>query len=141
MLQRPLLNSNSSWRAAALSLTFAVALGACGGGGGGGGTSPSPPPPPPPGGTGPTWTQGQFAPASNFKDRCAVVRTGVDIENRPFPDRQGTALEERFWLRSWTNETYLWNTEVQDRNPADFADRRTYFNILRTFATTPSGKE
>ncbi|MFN7054712.1 S41 family peptidase [Hyphomonas sp.] len=82
-----------------------------------------------------------FAAASTFKDRCAAPRTGVDMEGRPFPDRAGTALEERFWLRSWTHETYLWNTEVQDRNPADFADRRSYFNILRTFALTPSGKE
>lgn len=112
-----------------------------------GGSSPTPPPPapppppPPPVNTGPTWTQGVFQPASQFEDRCAVVRTGVDIEGNPFPDRAGSLLEELFWLRSWTNETYLWNTEVQDRNPATFNDRLAYFAVLRTTATTPSGKD
>jgi hypothetical protein len=63
------------------------------------------------------------------------------LNNRPFPDRAGTALEERFWLRSWTNETYLWNTEVTDQNPANFPNRTAYFAVLKTNATTPSGKE
>ena len=82
-----------------------------------------------------------FQPAGNFKNRCEVRRVGQDIEGNTFPDIQGTALDERFWLRSWTNETYLWNTEVTDRNPANFANRLDYFAILRTLATTPSGKE
>jgi C-terminal processing protease CtpA/Prc len=82
-----------------------------------------------------------FAAASSFKDRCEVPRTGNDLFGRPFPDRAGTALEERFWLRSWTNETYLWNTEVQDQNPANFSTRRNYFTVLRTTAQTPSGKD
>lgn len=101
----------------------------------------SSPPPPPPTSSGPTWTQGVFQPASQFKDRCAVVRTGVDIEGNAFPDRLGSLLEELFWLRSWTNETYLWNTEVADRDPATFSNRLTYFGVLRTTAQTPSGKD
>ena len=137
---------------ALLALTAPVWVAACGGGGSGGGSGsvavsppppapppPSPPPPPPP--SGPTWTQGVFAPASTFKDRCEVRRVGQDIEGNTFPDVQGTALEERFWLRSWTNETYLWNTEVTDRNPANSANRLDYFALLRTFATTASGKD
>lgn len=129
---------------ALLTLAMPVWLSACGGGGGGGGTagavSPPPPPPPPPA-SGPTWTQGVYPAASTFKNRCEVRRVGQDIEGKTFPDVQGTALDERFWLRSWTNETYLWNTEVTDRNPANFTNRRDYFAVLRTFATTPSGKE
>lgn len=115
-------------------------LAACSGGGSSPPASP-PPPPPPTGTTGPVWTQGVFAPASQFEDRCAVVRTGVDIEGNPFPDRLGSLAEELFWLRSWTNETYLWNTEVVDRNPAGFNDRLAYFAVLKTTATTPSGKD
>jgi C-terminal processing protease CtpA/Prc len=130
--------------AAALRSYFLIAglllAAACGGGGGGPTSPPVSPPPPPPASSGPTWTQGVFAPAGSFKDRCAVVRTGVDIEGNPFPDRAGSLLEELFWLRSWTNETYLWNTEVEDRNPATFSDRIAYFNVLKTTATTPSGK-
>ncbi len=63
------------------------------------------------GAAGPSWTQGVFDPASTFKNRCEVRRVGQDIEGNTYPDVQGTLLEELFWLRSWTNETYLWNTE------------------------------
>ena len=109
--------------------------------GGSSSTPAPPPPPPPPSSSGPTWTQGVFQPASQFKDRCAAVRTGVDIEGNAFPDRQGSLLEELFWLRSWTNETYLWNAEVADRNPATFSNRLTFFDALRTTAKTSSGKD
>jgi hypothetical protein len=70
-----------------------------------------------------------------------MVRTGVDIEGNPFPDMLGSTLEENFWLRSWTHETYLWNDEVVDRNPANFSDRLTYFAVLRTTEQTLSGKD
>lgn len=126
-----------------LSFLSIFLLAACSDGGGGGGLAPPmpPPPPPPSGGTGPNWTEGVFQPASTFKDRCEVVRTGVDMEGNPFPDVPGSMLEEMFWLRSWTQETYLWNDEVIDRNPADFDDRLEYFALLRTTATTPSGRD
>ena len=93
----------------------------------------------PPSANTPTYTAGVFEPASNFKDRCQVVRTGVDIEGNPFTDMVGSTLEENFWLRSWTDETYLWNNEVADRNPGGFATPVSYFNVLKTTATTPSG--
>ena len=101
----------------------------------------APLPAPTPAPTGPTWTSGVYAAASQFKDRCQIVRTGVDFEGNPFPDRAGSTAEENFWLRSWTNETYLWNTEVVDRNPNSFNDPVAYFNLLRTTATTASGKD
>ncbi|GJL90550.1 S41 family peptidase [Hyphococcus sp.] len=69
------------------------------------------------------------------------MRTGVDIEGFPFPDMLGSTLLENFWLRSWTRETYLWNTEVVDRNPANYANRLQYFDLLRTTAKTASGKD
>lgn len=126
---------------AAITVATLVLAGACSGGGGGGGGSPiggSPPPAPPPP---PAWTQGVFAPASTFKDRCQVVRTGVDFEGRPFSDIAGSLAQELFWLRSWTNETYLWPDEVTDRDPRTFTDRLAYFATLRTTATTPSGAD
>jgi carboxyl-terminal processing protease len=117
---------------------FIAALSGCGGGGGGGsggggGGNPSVV-------TGPTWTQGSFQPASTFENRCAVVRTGNDSQGRPFPDQAGTLAQELFFLRSWTNQTYLWNTEVADQNPAGFSDRIAYFNVLKTNALASSGK-
>ncbi|HWA00703.1 MAG TPA: S41 family peptidase [Caulobacterales bacterium] len=64
----------------------------------------------------------------------------MDIEGNPFPDQAGSILQENFWLRSWTHETYLWNGEVVDRNPANYADPVAYFNTLKTTATTSSGR-
>ena len=124
----------SSWRIL-VGAVVALAATACGGGGGGPGGGSSPPI-----ATGPTWTQGVFQPASTFENRCAVVRTGKDSQGHPFPDQAGSLAQELFWLRSWTNQTYLWNTEVLDQNPAAFADRIAYFNVLKTNAITPSGK-
>ncbi len=121
-------------------------LAACGGGGGGGSTAPPtavspPPPPPPPTSQGPSWTQNVFQASSMFKDQCQAPRSGVDIEGNAFPDQAGTLLEELFWLRSWTNETYLWNNEVTDRDPAGFSNRVTYFDQLKTTAVTSSGED
>ena len=43
---------------------------------------------------------------------------------RPAPaDRRGTATDENNWLRSWTNELYLWYGEVTDRDPASIHHR------------------
>lgn len=126
-------------RGLAVSAVFLLAA-ACGDSGGSSGPAPNTPPsPPPPASGGPTWTNGVFQPAATFKDRCAVVRTGVDIEGNPFPDRPGSIVEENFWLRSWTHETYLWNDEVTDRNPANYTNRLAYFGLLKTTNVTPSG--
>ena len=117
-------------------------LAACSGGGGGGGSdvassgsgssSSS-------GGSG--WVAGVFAPSSTFAAKCQTPRTGVDSEGNPFPDVQGTLLDEDNWLRSWTHETYLWNTEVVDTDPSLFNGTAIdYFNTLKTNAVTASGK-
>ncbi len=119
----------------------ALILAACSDGGGAPPAASAPTPTPPPsGGSGPTWTAGVYEPASRFKNRCEAPRSGVDIEGNPFPDIAGSLLEELFWLRSWTNETYLWNTEVPDQNPASFSDRLAYFDVLVTTQLTPSGQ-
>jgi hypothetical protein len=117
-----------------------LVLAGCGGGGGGGGGSSgggavvTPPP------SGPTWTRGVFQSASTFENRCAAPRAGADSQGRAFPDQAGSLAQELFWLRSWTNQTYLWNTEVVDQNPSGFTDRLAYFNVLKTNAATASGQ-
>jgi carboxyl-terminal processing protease len=137
----------------ALCVTLIIAptvLTACGGGGSGGSPAPiavSPPPPPPllppppPPPSGLTWQSGVFAASSSIKDRCEVVRTGVDSEGRSFPDIAGSLLSEKFWLRSWTNETYLWNNEVLDTDPAATPSKLDYFAKLRTVAKTSSNRD
>ncbi len=115
-------------------LPFAAAiLTACGGGGSGGGSSALTPPA--------GWVQGQFQPESTFAQMCVAPRTGIDPgTQKPYPDVQGTLLDELNWLRSWNNDLYLWFDEVTDQNPANFATDAAYFAVLKTTATTPSGK-
>ena len=80
-----------------------------------------------------------FAPSSSFAAQCATPRTGIDpATGRLFPDVQGSTLSENNYLRSWTNELYLWYSEVPDINPAGYSTAN-YFNLLKTSAVTPSG--
>ncbi len=111
-------------------------LAGCGGGGGDGGSANDNPPP-----TGGNWTAGLFLPSPTFKDQCARPRTGARSDGQPYPDRPGAVLAENNWLRSWTNELYLWYDEVVDRNPANYSNPLTYFELLKTTAVTPSGAD
>lgn len=125
-------------------VSAALALASCGGSGGGSSTPPvvvSPPPPPPPPPT-TTWTQGQFSPKSTFEAKCITVRSGSSpITGNPYPDTAGNEAEEKFWVRSWNNETYLWYDEVTDVDPNGVSGVLPYFNTQRTTAQTPSGKD
>lgn len=117
----------------------ALSLTACGGGSSGGSTT---------GGSGggggntitaPTWVAGQFPAEGTLKNFCQIPRTGIDpFTQQPYPDRAGTSMHEKMWLRSWTNNTYLWYSEVPDNNPANFSVL-AYFNQLKTTQLTDSG--
>jgi hypothetical protein len=56
-----------------------------------------------------------------------------------FPDKQGTVLTQNNWLRSWSNDLYLWYNEIVDRDPSLYTTPE-YFDLLKTTATTASGK-
>jgi len=119
------------------ALTFsAVLLTACGGGGG---NTVAVVPPPPPVSQGPTFTPNVFAPRSTFVAQCAVPRSGSDPDGNAYPDRTGSTLLEKFWLRSWSHETYLWNDEIEDVDPNSIADRVDYFDVLKTNELTETG--
>ena len=105
-------------------------LAACGGGDGDGGSSSSSSSS---GGAGGTWTPGVYLPSTNFDAMCVAPRAGT-------ADRRGTATDENNWLRSWTNELYLWYSEVTDRDPSLSSSTTEYFPLLRTTATTASGQ-
>ena len=120
-------------------LVTLVTLVSCGGGGGGtgntggtGGTGGGTP-------TAPVWTAGQFNDESQFKNFCVAPRSGADPYNGGvYPDKAGTAMHEKMWLRSWNNRTYLWYGEVADLDPASYSIS-AYFNLLKTTAVTDSG--
>ena len=103
-------------------------LAACGGGGGGGGGGGNPGA----GGSGGNYTPGVFPARADFAAQCITPRAGTT-------DRSGSAFTEKMFLRSWTNELYLWFAEVPDTNPNSIADVIQYFNALKTPQTTPSG--
>ena len=115
-----------------------MSLSGCGGGGSSSNTDTTNPPPTT---TEPTWTAGTFAASSEFKDQCAVPRTGNDPynDNQPYPDTAGYEFTEKMWLRSWSDETYLWYDEIEDNDPDNFSSVAAYFDQLKTFETTDSG--
>ena len=146
---------------------LALFVAACGGGGGGGGRD-APAPPPPPVDTDNDGTADDqdtdddgdgvadvddafpldpertvdpnvFADAADYAASCAAPRSGADsFTGRPFEDRQGSARDEKLWLRSWSNDLYLWYDEIEHVDPVGYSVL-DYFDELRTFARTPSG--
>jgi len=119
-------------------ITFVAVLSliSCGGGGnsedsgGGGGSS-----------EGPTWTAGVYENEDNFKDQCENPRSGTDLNGNAFPDQSGSTLHENHWLRSWSNNTYLWYSELPDIDPATESNPTDYFDLLKTPQTTASGTD
>ncbi|WP_206074691.1 S41 family peptidase [Pseudoalteromonas rubra] len=91
------------------------------------------------GSTEPSWQAGVFPPATNFINFCATPRTGQDPynNNQPYPDKAGTMMHEKMWLRSFSNETYLWYDEIADNNPSDFSTVASYFEQLKTTQRNP----
>ena len=121
----------------ALAVTVAI-LSGCGGGGGGGNTT-TPVTTTPQVSNDPSWEPGVYESQSTFIAQCESPRTGIDpFTGSAYPDSQGSALEEKLWLRSWTNDTYLWYDEVDDNDPENFSVI-AYFDQLKTNELTPSG--
>ena len=79
------------------------------------------------------WQQGVFPDASDFKDFCVAPR------GSGFPDRTGTAMQEKMWLRSWSNDTYLWYSEIDDVDPTPFSVA-DYFDQLKTDQLDSNGQ-
>jgi C-terminal processing protease CtpA/Prc len=89
---------------------------------------------------------GVYPASSLFAARCANPRRfgAGPWSGDSWPDRPGSALHEKHFLRSWTNELYLWFDEVIDRDPRDTGGEAggvlEYFDQLRTPALTASGQ-
>ena len=77
------------------------------------------------------WQENIFLPESNFKNKCINPRSGVNpVNNYNFPDIQGTTLDENNYLRSYSNNTYLWYNEIVDRDPSLYSTQN-YFDLLK----------
>lgn len=88
------------------------------------------------------WTKGSYEPSTTFANYCAAPRSGSNpYTGVPYPDKQGTVAHENHFLRSWSDESYLWYDELPDEDPNDFASPFVYFDLLKTLALSPSGKK
>ena len=133
----------SSLRELTIAALVISSVTACGGSGSSNTTPESSvtPPPPPVSETPsePDWQAGVYEPESNFINQCESPRSGIDpFSGNSYPDEAGTAMDEKLWMRSWTNDTYLWYDEVDDNDPANFSIA-AYFDQLKTTELTPSG--
>ncbi len=77
------------------------------------------------GGSEPEWVAGEFTAYPDLAQQCSADGTGSD-------------LIEKLWLRSWTNDTYLWYDEVDDINPDGYSVEQ-YFNLLVTDELSETG--
>ncbi len=113
-------------------LLAAATLAACGSGGGA---------PAPPAANDSGWQQGAFLDFNTFFARCTAPRTGINpATGQPYQDIQGMTLDENNFLRSYSDDTYLWYDEIVDQDPGLFNDPLVYFDQLQTTAITPSGQ-
>ena len=111
----------------ATSLAAILGITACGGGGDDSFNKAS------------TYTKGVFQPPSGFANRCETPRSGTDpITHVAYPDTKGSSTDENNWLRSWTNDLYLWYSEVPDLDPSKYGTA-DYLDQLKTSATTATG--
>ncbi|WP_372872103.1 S41 family peptidase [Shewanella sp.] len=111
-----------------LVMSFIAGLSGCGGGSGDSGNNSS-------GSSNDiTWVKGSFANEAIFKNYCANPRASSS-------DKSGSELHEKMWLRSWTNNTYLWYSEVPDNDPDSFSTVSSYFAQLKTPLKAPSGAD
>lgn len=74
-------------------------------------------------------------PTSLTEKLCANPRA----ETR-YGDKPGTVAQEKRWVRSYIDETYLWYGEVPNFLADNYASARTYFDVLKTPALTASGR-
>lgn len=119
-----------------IGLLATLSVVACGGGGGGGGSAGPTPPNNPSG-----FQPGVFLDADTYSAKCQLPRSGTNpATGQAYPDVQGTTTDENNFLRSYSNDTYLWYSEITDRDPSLTNNALAYFDLLVTTATTPSGQ-
>lgn len=115
---------NRMYRGAVLLAVLAAT--GCGGGGGGGSTATTTPPvntaSPPGNASGVTYAAGVYPAYATLANQCT------------------SAAAQNNFLRSWTNDTYLWYSEVPDLDPNRTPDPLDYFDLLKTPLMTASMK-
>ena len=77
------------------------------------------------------WLEDIFLPEINYKNKCINPRIGTNPEtNNTYADVQGTYIDENNFLRSFSNNTYLWYNEIIDADPS-LHSVENYFALLK----------
>jgi hypothetical protein len=87
------------------------------------------------GGGGDAGSNSGLVASSSVAQHCAAPRSS---------DVLGTVADEKSWVRSWTDETYLWYQDVRNLgastlNADNYLTALAYFNALKSPLTTASG--
>jgi hypothetical protein len=134
-------------RLATTVIAAAVLLAGCGGGGGSSSAGSTSGSTGTGAGTGTGGTVADVIPTENevwntYWNMCAKPRTGLDpYTGKPYPDKQGTLLDEMKFLRGWANTYYLWYNEIPTTiRMANYTSALDYFAVLKTNALTASGQ-
>ena len=110
--------SNSYW---ALGLATIALLTACGGGGSGSGINDK------------NQVEITFAPSAQLAKTCASPNLAAG-------EKQGTVENEKAWVRSFVDESYLWYKDVPKIDASQYASAATYFDVLKTSAKNSAGE-
>ena len=105
-------------------LLISLTLVGCGGGGGStsnAAASPSPSPSPSQGSSS-GWVRGQYEAWRNLAGICSNPQSYSDV--------QGTTTDENFWIRSFSNDTYLWYRDLPDIDPGSINSTEVYFDLM-----------
>ncbi len=82
------------------------------------------------------WTPGVYETIGSLENICENPRS-----NDIYQDQFGNVSDENNWIRSWTNDSYLWYDELPDIDPASVDNTSDYFYMMRTSEISSSGRE
>ncbi|MAJ87453.1 MAG: peptidase [Cellvibrionales bacterium TMED148] len=81
-----------------------------------------------------TWDLGVFESWRNLSQVCVNPRN-----NENYNDRLGTVAHENNWIRSYSDDTYLWYQELPDIDPRIVPTTSEYFELMKTDSLSESG--
>ena len=81
------------------------------------------------------WVAGQYDDwrSNSMRNICENPRMNGD-----YNDTRGTITDENNWIRSYSNDTYLWYSELDDIDPGTVSSTKGYFDLMRTNGLSPT---
>lgn len=87
-----------------------------------------------------SYSAGVYPAYKGLANLCASPRSGSSpVTGQAYPDKPGSIAAENNWLRSWSNDTYLWYRELPDLDPRTYSTTAQFFDLLKTSQVTVTG--